>query len=95
MSLLAQRLNLVKPSHTLAVSAKAAELKRSGVDVISLGAGEPDFDTPENIKLAAIDGINKGITKYCVHFYRLWYNCTIPTKQGVNHGSIQNLGRHD
>ncbi len=64
MSLLAQRLNLVKPSPTLAVSAKAAELKRSGVDVISLGAGEPDFDTPKNIKLAAIDGINKGLTKY-------------------------------
>ena len=64
MSLIAKRLSLVKPSPTLAVSAKAAELKRNGVDVISLGAGEPDFDTPENIKLAAIEGIKKGITKY-------------------------------
>lgn len=64
MSLIAKRLNLVKPSPTLAVSAKATELQRSGVDVISLGAGEPDFDTPENIKLAAIDGIKRGTTKY-------------------------------
>lgn len=64
MSIIAKRLNAVKPSATLAVSAKAAELKRKGVDIISLGAGEPDFDTPENIKLAAIDAIRKGATKY-------------------------------
>ena len=64
MSLIAERLSLVKPSPTLAVSAKAAELKRNGIDVISLGAGEPDFDTPENIKLAAIAGIKQGLTKY-------------------------------
>ena len=64
MSLIAERLSLVKPSPTLAISAKISELKRNGVDVISLGAGEPDFDTPENIKLAAIDGIKKGLTKY-------------------------------
>ena len=64
MSLIAKRLDLVKPSPTLAVTAKAAELKRQGVDIISLGAGEPDFDTPENIKLAAIEGIKSGATKY-------------------------------
>ena len=64
MSLIARRLGFIKPSPTLAVSAKAAELKRSGIDVISLGAGEPDFDTPENIKLAAITAIKAGVTKY-------------------------------
>ena len=64
MSLIATRLGFIKPSPTLAVSAKASELKRSGVDVISLGAGEPDFDTPENIQLAAIADIKAGATKY-------------------------------
>lgn len=64
MSLIARRLGFIKPSPTLAVSAKAAELKRSGIDVISLGAGEPDFDTQENIKLAAITAIKAGVTKY-------------------------------
>ena len=64
MSLIAKRLSLVKPSPTLEVTAKAAELKRNGADIISLGAGEPDFDTPENIKAAAIAGIKQGITKY-------------------------------
>lgn len=64
MTIIAKRLSVVKPSPTLAVVAKAAELKRNGVDVISLGAGEPDFDTPENIKLAAIEGIKRGMTKY-------------------------------
>jgi aspartate aminotransferase len=54
----------VKPSATLAVTAKARELKRQGRDIIGLGAGEPDFDTPENIKAAAIDAIQRGETKY-------------------------------
>lgn len=54
----------VKPSATLAVTARARELKREGRDVIGLGAGEPDFDTPENIKAAAIDAIRRGETKY-------------------------------
>ncbi|HEV7351743.1 MAG TPA: pyridoxal phosphate-dependent aminotransferase [Brevundimonas sp.] len=54
----------VKPSATLAVTAKARELKRAGRDVIGLGAGEPDFDTPENIKAAAIAAIQRGETKY-------------------------------
>ena len=64
MSLLSNRLGLIKPSPTLAVTAKAKELKDKGINVISLGAGEPDFDTPNNIKQAAIDGINQGATKY-------------------------------
>ena len=54
----------VKPSATLAVTAKARELKRAGRDVIGLGAGEPDFDTPDNIKQAAIAAIQRGDTKY-------------------------------
>lgn len=54
----------VKPSATLAVTARARELKREGRDVIGLGAGEPDFDTPDNIKAAAIDAIRRGETKY-------------------------------
>jgi aspartate aminotransferase len=54
----------VKPSATLAVTARARELKREGRDVIGLGAGEPDFDTPENVKQAAVDAITRGETKY-------------------------------
>ena len=54
----------VKPSPTLAIDAKAKSLKASGVDVISFGVGEPDFDTPENIKEAAIKAIRSGFTKY-------------------------------
>ncbi|MFV0543846.1 MAG: pyridoxal phosphate-dependent aminotransferase [Marinicella pacifica] len=54
----------VKPSATIAVSMKAAELKAAGQDVIGLGAGEPDFDTPEHIKQAAIEAIQNGQTKY-------------------------------
>lgn len=64
MFTVANRLSRVKPSPTLAVTAKAAELKAAGKDVIGLGAGEPDFDTPEHIKNAAIEAIKKGETKY-------------------------------
>jgi aspartate aminotransferase len=64
MAFLANALSRVKPSATIAVSQKARELKAKGRDVIGLGAGEPDFDTPENIKAAAIDAINRGETKY-------------------------------
>ncbi|MGO4410679.1 MULTISPECIES: pyridoxal phosphate-dependent aminotransferase [unclassified Brevundimonas] len=63
-SLQSTALSRVKPSATLAVTARARELKREGRDVIGLGAGEPDFDTPDNIKAAAIDAINRGETKY-------------------------------
>ncbi|MEJ0060863.1 MAG: pyridoxal phosphate-dependent aminotransferase [Terricaulis sp.] len=59
-----QALRRIKPSATLAVTAKARALKAAGRDVISLGAGEPDFDTPENIKEAAIRAIREGKTKY-------------------------------
>ena len=61
---LAQRMGRIKPSPTLAVTAKAGELKAQGLDVLSLGAGEPDFDTPEHIKEAAQKAIRDGFTKY-------------------------------
>jgi aspartate aminotransferase len=64
MSLAANRLKAIKPSPTLAVSAKAARLKAEGKDVIAMGAGEPDFDTPQHIKDAAVAAMQKGLTKY-------------------------------
>ncbi len=64
MGFFAESLSRIKPSPTLAVTQKARELKAAGRDVISLGAGEPDFDTPENIKQAAIEAIRRGETKY-------------------------------
>jgi aspartate aminotransferase len=64
MAFLADSLSRVKPSATIAVTQKARELKAQGRDVIGLGAGEPDFDTPDNIKEAAIAAITRGETKY-------------------------------
>ena len=64
MAFLADALSRVKPSATIAVTQKARELKAKGRDVISLGAGEPDFDTPDNVKEAAIAAIRRGETKY-------------------------------
>ena len=64
MSFLAESLARVKPSPTIAVTTKAAELKATGKDIIGLGAGEPDFDTPEHIKQAAKDAMDQGKTKY-------------------------------
>ncbi len=61
---LSTRVQAIKPSPTLAVTARAAKLKSEGKDIIGLGAGEPDFDTPQHIKDAAIAAINKGFTKY-------------------------------
>ncbi len=61
---LSQRVQSIKPSPTLAITARAAALKAQGQDIIGLGAGEPDFDTPEHIKQAAIDAIHAGKTKY-------------------------------
>jgi len=61
---LSARVQAVKPSPTLAVTARAAALKAEGKDIIGLGAGEPDFDTPEHIKRAAVDAIKGGFTKY-------------------------------
>ena len=66
MSILSESLSRIKPSPTMAVVKKATELKSAGKDIISLGAGEPDFDTPENIKQAAIQAIKDGKTKYTV-----------------------------
>jgi aspartate aminotransferase len=64
MSFLAARLDRIKPSPTMVVTQKARELKAAGRDVIGLGAGEPDFDTPDNIKEAAMAAIRRGETKY-------------------------------
>ena len=64
MGFISDTLGRVQPSATIAVSSKARELKAAGRDVIGLGAGEPDFDTPENIKAAAIEAIQRGETKY-------------------------------
>ena len=61
---LSDAVNRVEPSATIAVTTKAAELRRAGQDVIGLGAGEPDFDTPDHIKEAAIQAIHDGKTKY-------------------------------
>lgn len=61
---LSEAVSRVQPSATIAVSTKATEMKRAGIDVIGLGAGEPDFDTPDNIKDAAIRAIRDGKTKY-------------------------------
>jgi aspartate aminotransferase len=64
MSIVSNTLKRIKPSPTIAVTSKARELRAAGKDVIGLGAGEPDFDTPDNIKEAAIEAIKKGDTKY-------------------------------
>ncbi|MGE4481986.1 pyridoxal phosphate-dependent aminotransferase [Acidocella sp.] len=64
MTLIADRLNRISPSQTIAISTKARALKAEGRDIISLSAGEPDFDTPAHIKQAAIEAINAGDTKY-------------------------------
>lgn len=64
MNSLSERVQRIKPSATLAISAKATELKAAGHNIIDLGAGEPDFDTPDFIKKAAIEAINDGFTKY-------------------------------
>ena len=64
MSIISDSLKRIKPSPTIAVTQKARELRAAGKDVIGLGAGEPDFDTPDNIKSAAIKAIKKGDTKY-------------------------------
>jgi len=61
---LSDRVQRIKPSPTLAITSKAAELRAEGKDIIGLGAGEPDFDTPDHIKQAAIEAINAGKTKY-------------------------------
>lgn len=61
---LSKKASAVKPSSTLAITAKAKELREQGIDVVGFGAGEPDYNTPENINSAAITAINQGFTKY-------------------------------
>ncbi|MFH1850406.1 MAG: pyridoxal phosphate-dependent aminotransferase [archaeon] len=62
--MLSTKLSQIEPSATLAITAKAKQMKKEGKDVVAFGAGEPDFDTPDNIKQAAIKAINDGFTKY-------------------------------
>jgi aspartate aminotransferase len=77
MSFLSAAINRIQPSPTLAVTAKAAQLKREGRDIIALGAGEPDFDTPDFVKEAAIKAIRDGQTKYTI------VDGTVELKQAV------------
>jgi aspartate aminotransferase len=65
---ISKRVQSIKPSPTLAIDAKAKALKEQGLDIINFGVGEPDFDTPQNIKNAAINAINSGFTKYFALF---------------------------
>src|SRR6476659_4627844 len=74
---IASRLDPIKPSITLAVTAKAAKLKAKGIDVVSFGAGEPDFDTPAHIKDAAKKALDAGDTKYTL------VEGTIPLRKAV------------
>ncbi len=64
MTKLAERTKLIKPSVTLAIAAKAGKLRSEGIDIVNFSAGEPDFDTPDHIKAAAVDALRKGMTKY-------------------------------
>ncbi len=64
MTQLADRTKLIKPSVTLAIAAKAGKLRAEGIDIVNFSAGEPDFDTPERIKAAAVEALRKGMTKY-------------------------------
>ena len=61
---LSKKAQSVKPSSTLAITAKAKEMKANGIDVVGFGAGEPDFNTPDNVCEAAISAIKSGFTKY-------------------------------
>lgn len=87
MKTLAQRIQTIEESQTVALNAILARLKREGRDVIALGAGEPDFDTPDYIKQAAIDAINEGFTKYTpaegIHELRQSISKWIETEYGV------------
>jgi aspartate aminotransferase len=83
---LASRLDPVKPSITLAVSARAGELKARGIDVISFGAGEPDFDTPEHIKQAARAALDRGVAKYTHVAGLIELRRAIAAELGAAHG---------
>ena len=64
MSIFSQRLSRIQPSPTIAITSKAKKLKQEGKQIIDFSAGEPDFDTPDNVKKVAIEAINNGQTKY-------------------------------
>ncbi|HHS83632.1 MAG TPA: pyridoxal phosphate-dependent aminotransferase [Gammaproteobacteria bacterium] len=81
---LSDRVKAVRPSATLAVTARARELKAAGKDIIALGVGEPDFDTPEHVKQAAIQAIHDGFTKYTA------VDGIAPLKQAIIHKFRQN-----
>ena len=76
MSIVAKRLSVIKPSPTIAVSQKARDLQAEGRDIISLGAGEPDFDTPQHIIDAAKKALDEGMTRYTAVSYT---HLTLPT----------------
>src|SRR2546425_13213465 len=80
MPFLADRLARVKPSPTMAITALATELKEAGRDVIALSQGEPDFDTPPNIRAAGIAAIERGETKYTVFDGRIELKRAIAAK---------------
>ena len=86
MSFFASRLGRVKPSPTIGVTQRAAELKAAGRDVIGLGAGEPDFDTPEHIKAAAVAAIGAGQTKYTPVGGTLELRQAVAVKQARDNG---------
>lgn len=102
MSLIAKRLARIKPSPTMAITAKAAELRTGGRDVIGLGAGEPDFDTPTNVKEAGIQAIRDGQTKYTKVDGTLELKAAIARKfkrdngldYGINQINVGSGGKH-
>lgn len=83
---LAKRVSLIKPSPTLSLEARAKAMKKEGVDVISFSAGEPDFDTPEGIKNAAIEAIKDGFTKYTPSSGIIELRNAVAGKLAKNHG---------
>ncbi|MBI5756113.1 MAG: pyridoxal phosphate-dependent aminotransferase [Nitrospirae bacterium] len=83
---LARRVSLIKPSPTLSLEARAKAMKKEGVDVISFSAGEPDFDTPEGIKNAAIEAIKDGFTKYTPSSGIIELRNAVTGKLAKNHG---------
>src|SRR6516225_11838486 len=93
MPLLADRLARVKPSPPMAMTALATELKAAGRDIVGLSVGEPDFDTPPNIKVAAVAAINAGDTKYTVFDGRIELKqavcCKFKRENGLNYEPSQ------
>src|SRR3546814_14159805 len=89
---LSAALNRIQPSATLAMTARVTALKAEGVDVIGLSAGEPDFDTPDFVKEAAIEAIRAGQTKYTLVDSTIALKEAIRGKFGSDHGLHYGLG---